>query len=80
VTASAIVNTSHDHPQDRGDDCTALSLDAGLVASLWGGEPTLPAGPLPTSSRMDLEHRLLLCRVLGRETGRTPSELRQMLA
>jgi AraC-like DNA-binding protein len=40
-------------------------LDAPLVASVWGGDPTLPARPLPTSPEIDLEHRLLLaaCRV-----------------
>lgn len=30
-----------DHPHAHGDDCTALTLDPGLVASLWGGEPSL---------------------------------------
>ena len=50
----------YDHPQDSGDDCTALNLDESLVASLWGGEPALPAGARATSARTDLEHRLLL--------------------
>jgi AraC-like DNA-binding protein len=50
----------YDHPHDGGDDCTWLSLDAGLLASLWGGDPALPAAPAPTSPRVDLEHRLLL--------------------
>src|ERR671915_2542877 len=45
----------YDHPHAHGDDCTSLILDAGLVASLWGGDPTLPAGLLPSSPRMDLE-------------------------
>lgn len=62
----------YDHPHDHGDDCTALVLDAGLVASLWGGEPTLPAGPLPTSPRMDLEHRLLLA---AGDRGADPHEI-----
>jgi hypothetical protein len=29
----------YDHPHSRGDDCTAVSLEASVVASLWGGEP-----------------------------------------
>ena len=49
-----------DHPQPHGDDCTAVGLDADLVAALWGGEPVLPAGPLPISPELDLEHRLLI--------------------
>lgn len=54
----------YDHPHDDGDDCTLLSLDADLAASLWGGDPMLPCEPLPTSPQIDLEHRLLLsaCR------------------
>ena len=50
----------YDHPHDDGDDCTSLFLSPNLVASLWGGEPTLPSQPLPTSAKIDLEHRLLL--------------------
>jgi AraC-like DNA-binding protein len=50
----------YDHPHAYGDDCTSLTLAPDLVASLWGGDPTLPAGPLPVSPRLDLEHRLLL--------------------
>jgi AraC-like DNA-binding protein len=49
-----------DHPHDDGDDCTALTLEPPLVASVWGGDPSLPAGPLPTSPEIDLQHRLLL--------------------
>ncbi len=54
----------YDHPHDHGDDCTSLSLHPDLVASLWGGDPTLPCTPLPTSPEIYLEHRLLLsaCR------------------
>jgi AraC-like DNA-binding protein len=61
-----------DHPHDHGDDCTALMLEAPLVASLWGGDPTLPAGPLPTSPEIDLEHRLLLA---AGSRGADPHEL-----
>lgn len=50
----------YDHPHARGDDCTAVHLEAGLVAALWGGEPALPPGPLHTSPEIDLEHRMLL--------------------
>jgi AraC-like DNA-binding protein len=50
----------YDHPHDRGDDCTSLVLRPDLVASLWGGDPSLPSTPLPVSPEIDLEHRLLL--------------------
>jgi hypothetical protein len=50
----------YDHPHDHGDDCTSLSLQADLVASLWGGDPTLPSKPLATSPAIYFEHRLLL--------------------
>jgi AraC-like DNA-binding protein len=49
-----------DHRHDDGDDCTWLRVDADLAAALWGGDPHLPARPLPTSPRIDVEHRLLL--------------------
>jgi AraC-like DNA-binding protein len=50
----------YDHPHAHGDDCTSLALAPGLVASLWGGDPALPTGPLPIRPRLDLGHRLLL--------------------
>ncbi|HEY5053850.1 MAG TPA: helix-turn-helix transcriptional regulator, partial [Solirubrobacterales bacterium] len=50
----------YDHPHRGGDDCTALSLGADLVASIWGGDPTLPREPFHSPPRLDLEHRLLL--------------------
>jgi AraC-like DNA-binding protein len=50
----------YDHPHDHGDDCTSLTLNADLLASLWGGDPALPAESLRTSPEIDLEHRLLL--------------------
>jgi len=49
-----------DHPHDNGDDCTWLRLVAGLAAALYGGDPRLPARSLPTTPRVDLEHRRLL--------------------
>lgn len=48
-----------DHPHAGGDDCTAIGFAATLTASIWGDD-VLPAGRLPTSPRLDLEHRLLL--------------------
>ena len=54
-----------------GDDCTALGLDPTLVASLLGGEPTLPTGVLPTTRRVDLEHGSLLAEARGSD----PDEL-----
>jgi AraC-like DNA-binding protein len=50
----------YDHPHDHGDDCTAITLHPGTLASLWGGDPTLPSQPVPSSPAIDLEHRLLL--------------------
>ena len=54
------IEQRYDHPLDTGDDCTAVTLDTHLIASLWGGTPTLPVGALWTSAAIDLEHRLLL--------------------
>ena len=62
----------YDHPHDHGDDCTSLFLAPELVASLWGGEQTLPPMPLGTSPEIDLAHRLLLSA--GRR-GEDPHEL-----
>jgi AraC-like DNA-binding protein len=53
----------YDHPHDVGDDCTAVRVAPTLLASLWGGDPTLPAVPLTSSPGVDLEHRLLLAAV-----------------
>ena len=50
----------YDHPHDHGDDCTSLLLQRDLLASIWGGDPTLPSRALPVSPAIDLEHRLLL--------------------
>jgi AraC-like DNA-binding protein len=57
----------YDHPHPYGDDCTAVRLDPSLLASLWGGDPTLPSVPVPSSPRIDLEHRLLLAASRRRE-------------
>lgn len=58
VTPSQV--SRFDHPHDDGDDCTALLLDPVLLASIWGGAPDLPSGPLHTVPELDLEHRRLL--------------------
>ena len=50
----------YDHPHDHGDDCTAITLQPALLASVWGGDPALPAEPMTSSPAVDLEHRLLL--------------------
>jgi AraC-like DNA-binding protein len=50
----------YDHPHAGGDDCTVLFLSPEVVASLEGGEPSLPRRPLAASPEIDLEHRLLL--------------------
>lgn len=50
----------YDHPHDHGDDCTAITLEPGTLASLWGGDPVLPSAPMPSAPGVDLEHRLLL--------------------
>jgi AraC-like DNA-binding protein len=63
-----------DHPQPGGDDCTALQLAPELAASMWGGDPTLPRGPLSTSPQLDLEHRLLLAAA---RRGGDPDELEE---
>jgi len=55
----------YDHPHDGGDDCTAFFLDDELLASLWGGDPTLPSAPLHGAPELDLEHRLLLAAARG---------------
>jgi AraC-like DNA-binding protein len=49
-----------DHPHDHGDECTSIALAPELAAALLGGEPELPAGPLPVAPQLDLEHRLVL--------------------
>ena len=50
----------YDHPHGGGDDCTAISFGPDLLASVWGGEPGLPAGAIATSPEVDLQHRRML--------------------
>ena len=50
----------YDHPNDGGDDCTTVALDAAIAASVWGGELDLPTDLLPVAPSVDLEHRRLL--------------------
>jgi AraC-like DNA-binding protein len=61
----------YDHPHEGGDDCTAFMLEPELLASLWGGEPHLPQGPLHVPTRLDAAHRLLLTRA---RRGADPAE------
>jgi AraC-like DNA-binding protein len=49
-----------DHPHRHGDDCTVLSVDRALVASLWGGDWLLPTAPVSVDPQLDVEHRMLL--------------------
>jgi AraC-like DNA-binding protein len=60
------------HPHLGRDDCTAIVLDPALAASIWGGDPALPAGPRPVPPPLDLAHRLLLA---GAGKGIDPEEL-----
>jgi AraC-like DNA-binding protein len=62
----------YDHPHAGGDDCTALFLSPAVIASLEGGEPSLPRRPLTASPAIDLEHRLLLAAA---RRGDDPDEL-----
>ena len=66
------VEERFDHPHTEGDDCTALLLDHDVVASLWGGEPGFPSGPVRTAPDVDLEHRMLLAAA---RRGGDPDEL-----
>ncbi|HET7855181.1 MAG TPA: AraC family transcriptional regulator [Gaiellaceae bacterium] len=61
-----------DHPNAGGDDCTVLHLSPEVVASLQGGDPSLPRRPLVTSPEIDLAHRVLLA---GARRGDDPEEL-----
>jgi AraC-like DNA-binding protein len=63
----------YDHPHANGDDCTLVSLEPELVASMWGGDPALPSGAIPTSPHTDLDHRLLLAA--SRQGGHDQDEL-----
>jgi len=62
----------YDHPHDHGDECTSLHFDADVLASIWGGDPILPADPLALSPATDLEHRLL---VVAARNGADSNEL-----
>jgi AraC-like DNA-binding protein len=50
------------HPHSDGDECTAISLEASLAASVCSDADALPSGSLPTSPQLDLEHRVLLAK------------------
>jgi AraC-like DNA-binding protein len=53
----------YDHPHPGGDDCTSLTVSEPLLGELVRTDDRLPRGTLRTSSRADLEHRLLLAAV-----------------
>jgi len=59
------------HPAG-GDSCTVVYLSAGLLASIRGGEPTLPDRPIPTDPALDLHQRLLLTLICD---GNDPEEI-----
>src|SRR5918997_5455142 len=42
------------HPYDGGDRCTSIGVSDAVLAALLGGDPTLPAFPVPTAPRDDL--------------------------
>jgi AraC-like DNA-binding protein len=49
-----------DHPHPDGDDCTEFAIDPGVLTGLSGAAPAFEPRLIPTSPRVDLEHRLLL--------------------
>jgi AraC-like DNA-binding protein len=75
-TRAFCINTGqeqrYDHPHGGGDDCTSIRLAPRLLASLWGGDPTLPPGALPSPPWLDLGHRLLLAEA---HRGHDPDDL-----
>ncbi len=69
----------YDHPHDGGDACTSVALAPSLLAELWGGDPCLPAVPLPVPPALDVAHRRLLTAVRadadGGDAGERATEL-----
>jgi AraC-like DNA-binding protein len=57
------------HPVAGGDSCTALYLSEELLATIWGGSPGLPDGPVASDGATDLNQRLLLTAVMRGDTG-----------
>jgi AraC-like DNA-binding protein len=47
------------HPHHGGDRCVSVGIADAVLASLLGGDPTLPAAPVYTAPRDDLALRLL---------------------
>jgi AraC-like DNA-binding protein len=45
------------HPHDGGDRCTCVAVSETVLASLLGGDPTLPAHVVPTTPAQDLALR-----------------------
>ena len=56
------------HPAG-GDSCTVLYLADALLAALWGGEPGLPAEPVPSDATTDLRQRLLTAALVRGDSG-----------
>jgi AraC-like DNA-binding protein len=56
------------HPAG-GDSCTVLYLADALLAALWGGEPGLPAEPVPSETSTDLRQRLLTAALVRGDSG-----------
>jgi AraC-like DNA-binding protein len=63
------VEDRYDHPHGGGDDCTAIFVDSELAASTWGGDPSLPDTPVPTSPAIDVQHRMLIAATRAGEDG-----------
>src|SRR5918994_3741354 len=53
------------HPHDGGDRCTSIGVSDAVLAALLGGDPTLPAFPIPTAPRDDLALRALAAAHAG---------------
>ncbi|MGO9082263.1 MAG: helix-turn-helix transcriptional regulator [Streptosporangiaceae bacterium] len=48
------------HPAAGGDDCTAITLDAGIFADLFGEQPALRHRELPLPAALAVLHRRML--------------------
>jgi AraC-like DNA-binding protein len=50
------------HPTADGDVCTAVGLPDEVLASVAGGDPVLPPGPVFSTAEIDLAHRAMVSR------------------
>lgn len=62
------------HPTPEPDTCTAVHVSEALLAGLVGGDPAVPADPLPVSPRVGVLHRALLAGTRGGEDGLAAAE------